>query len=140
MHSESEGVFGGQTEETPQPSRDVDHDSVASPAVDETLEPREEPLPVDEMTDKAKTIDDEPELVAEFADPGAEDGAGATLEVDEPWEGYDALTADEVIGRIGEADAAALAVLALYEQAHKKRRTVLTAAQRRQRELANAPS
>lgn len=98
------------------------------------------PEPLAEASDRAKTVDDEPELVAEFAEPGAEEGASAAVEVDEPWEGYDDLTAEEAIARIGGADAAALAVVELYERSHKQRRTVLAAAERRQRELANAPS
>ena len=59
---------------------------------------------------------------------------------DQPWDGYEDQTADEVVARIGEVDAAVLAVLELYERSHKDRRTVLGAAERRRRELANAPS
>src|SRR5689334_19972782 len=32
-------------------------------------------------------ISEEPELVEEFAEPGAEDGAGAEVHVQEPWDG-----------------------------------------------------
>ena len=112
---------------TPEPRPEVDHQLPAT-------------QPVDESADKAKSIDDKPELVAEVAEPGAEDGAGAELEVDEPWEGYDDLVADDVIERIRQADAAELAVVELYERSHKRRRTVLAAAELRGKELANAPS
>jgi hypothetical protein len=125
VRSDSEDVFGQRAEPEPEPPRGVDHDGPPPP-------------PLDEARDVAKTVDDEPELVAEFAEPGAEEGAGAELEVDEPWDGYDGLTADEVIARIGEADAAELAVLELHERAHKNRRTVLSAAERRHRALDNA--
>ena len=125
---ESEDAVGEpRPEATPEPPRAVDYDRPA-------------PQPVDGSTARVKTIDDEPELVAEVAEPGAEDGAGAELEVDEPWEGYDKLAADDVIARIRQADVAELAVTELYERSHKQRRTVLAAAERRHKELANAPS
>ena len=85
-------------------------------------------------------IDDEPELVAESSDPGAEDGAGAELHVDEPWDGYRSMKAADIRDRLALADAAQLAVLQLYESTHRKRRTVLEAAERRGRELANTPA
>jgi hypothetical protein len=136
--SESEDVFGepvaARQEAQAEPQQLVEHER---PAVEYDSAT---PEPLDETSERVKTVDDEPELVAEFAEPGAEEGASATVEVDEPWDGYDELTADEAIARIGGADAAELAVVELYERAHKRRRTVLTAAERRQRELANAPS
>ena len=125
--SESADVFGQPAPPTPQPLQAVDYDSTP-------------PEPLDEASERAKTINDEPELVAELAEPGAEEGASAAVEVEEPWGGYDDLTAEEAIARIGGADAAELAVVELYERSHKQRRTVLTAAERRQRELANTPS
>jgi hypothetical protein len=125
--TDSEDAVVQSPEPSPDPLRDVDD---GLPAIQ----------PVDESADRAKTIDDEPELVAEVAEPGAEDGASAELEVDEPWDGYDDLAADDVIERIRQADAAELAVVELYERSHKRRRTVLAAAERRGKELANAPS
>ena len=91
--------------------------------------------PLDPAAELAKTIDDEPELVEEWADPGAEDGAGAAVEVDEPWPGYADMNANTVIARLREASAAELALVELYEPAHKGRKTVLTAAERRLREI-----
>jgi hypothetical protein len=132
---------------TGQPMRSEPEDVFVQPPVESMREPPREDawddeplLPLDEAGDKAKTIDDEPELVAEVAQAGAEDGASAQLQVDEPWDGYDDLTADQVITRIGQADAAELAVIELYERSHKQRRTVLNAAERRHKELANSPS
>lgn len=84
-------------------------------------------------------IDDEPELVAEFAESGAGEGAHAELHVDEPWEGYRTLTASEITRRVGDARAEELAVIELYETTHRGRRTVLAAVARRSRELANDP-
>ncbi len=76
------------------------------------------------------------ELVAEFAERGAEDGAGANATVDEPWQGYAQMSADAITARIGDADLAELAVVELYEQTHAKRQTVLEAAERRLRSLS----
>lgn len=88
--------------------------------------------------DAIKTINetDEEEVVAEFAEPGAEEGAGAQLEVEEPWEGYAAMNAGTVIDRLNQADPAQLALVELYEQTHKNRQTVLSAAAKRLRALS----
>jgi hypothetical protein len=76
----------------------------------------------------------EAELVEAFADPGAEEGAGATVRIEEPWEGYGRMTADDVIARLVAVSREELAAVALYEGAHRNRRTVLAAAERRLRE------
>jgi hypothetical protein len=94
------------------------------------------PSPVTHEQEVVKTLEDEDEVVAEFAEPGAEDGAGAQLDIDEPWEGYAKMNAPTVISRIEQANRAELALLELYEQTHRKRRTVLTAATRRLRALS----
>ncbi len=39
-------------------------------------------------------------LVRESAEPGAEDGAGASVTVAEPWEGYSGMNAREVVARL----------------------------------------
>jgi len=75
-------------------------------------------------------VSEEPVLAAEVAEPGAEDGAGAEVRVDEPWPGYRELHADDILTRINSSDPAELAAIQLYESAHKKRQTVLSAVQR----------
>jgi hypothetical protein len=75
-------------------------------------------------------------LVAETADPGAEDGPGPAISVAEPWDGYARLKADDVIDRIGAATREELAVVELYEGTHRRRKTVLAAAERRLKELS----
>jgi hypothetical protein len=105
------------------------------PTIDYDAEPR---TPIDRESQLAKTIEDEDELVAESADPGAEDGPGATIEVDAPWDGYAVMHADAIIARIDGAAEAELAVLELYERAHKSRQTVLAAAEQRLKVLANS--
>jgi hypothetical protein len=83
-------------------------------------EPRESPEPVH--------VSEEPVLVAEVAEGDAEDGAGAELSIDEPWEGYGSMTAAEIRRRLRRADAATAAAVRLYEAANKGRSTVLQAA------------
>lgn len=52
---------------------------------------------------------------------------GAQIRVDAPWEGYDAMTAPQVVARLRDADPATAAVVRLYEQANKARKSVLAA-------------
>jgi hypothetical protein len=85
-------------------------------------------------------IDTEPELVAEFAEPGAEEGAGAEIHVDEPWEGYRRMRVSDIRDRVAVAGAEELAVTQLYEVIHRRRRSVLDAVERRSKQLANAPA
>jgi hypothetical protein len=76
-------------------------------------------------------VDRGPVVVAESADAGAEDGAGAEVNVGEPWDGYSALTAKEITAQLATASTATLAVVRLYESAHRNRRTVIAAVDRR---------
>jgi hypothetical protein len=73
-------------------------------------------------------ISEEPTLVAETAEPGAEEGAGAELRVDEPWAGYAKLTAAEIRDRLASASDEELAAVELYESTHRRRRTIVDAA------------
>jgi hypothetical protein len=75
-------------------------------------------------------IDEEPVLVAEAAEEGAEDGAGAELHVDPPWDGYDQMTAGDIRDRLTVASATEAAAVELYESSSRKRRSVLDAAER----------
>jgi outer membrane biosynthesis protein TonB len=76
-------------------------------------------------------VDSGAEVVAESADAGAADGAGAEIRVDEPWDGYSRLTARDITAQLVTANPATLAVVRLYESSHRKRRTVLAAVDRR---------
>jgi hypothetical protein len=75
-------------------------------------------------------VSEEPELVLEVAEPGAEDGAGAAIHVAEPWPGYAAMTAKDVIARLADATPAELAAVELYESTNRDRQTVRAAAER----------
>lgn len=75
-------------------------------------------------------VSEEPVLVEEFAEPGAEDGAGAQVRVDPPWDGYERMSAKDVIARVASADSAQLAAAQLYESANRRRQTVMNAIER----------
>lgn len=70
-------------------------------------------------------------LVAESADEGAGDGAGAQIRIGEPWEGYGELTVKQVNERLATAGPELLAVARLYEAANRNRVTVLKEIDRR---------
>jgi hypothetical protein len=99
---------------------------------DETEPPRQprpappEPLPVQEPVH----VSEEPQLVQEFSEPGAEDGAGAQMTVMEPWNGYARMNARDVIERARASSPAELAAVRLYEARHRSRQTVLAAVDR----------
>jgi hypothetical protein len=98
------------------------------------------PPPAAEIAPEPAHVSREAELVESFADPGAEDGAGASVRIDEPWKGYGRMTASEVTARLAVASAEELAAVVLYERAHQDRRTVVAAAERRLRRAAATPS
>lgn len=75
-------------------------------------------------------VDEETVLVAESAEEGAEDGAGAELTIEAPWDGYDQMTAADIRDRLSAATAVEAAAVELYETAGKNRRTVVDAAAR----------
>jgi len=75
-------------------------------------------------------VDEEPVLVAEVAEEGAEQGAGPELTVEAPWDGYDGMTAADISDRLTAATAVEAAAVELYESTHKNRRTVMDAAAR----------
>ena len=84
-----------------------------------------EPLPP-----QTAHVSSEPELVGEFAEPSAEDGAGAEVHIGEPWPGYRHLKARDVIARLPGASREELAAVELFERAHANRKSVVAAAQR----------
>lgn len=78
-------------------------------------------------------VSEEPELVAEFAEEGAAEEAGAEIEIEAPWDGYDRMRSAEIQQRLEYASDEVAAVVRLYEAAGKNRQTVLRAADRRLR-------
>jgi hypothetical protein len=117
--------------DVPAPS---DVDSPRAPVAETPVEWAEEPPTP--LVERPAHVSEEPELVRESAEPGAEDGAGAGITVAEPWEGYGRMSAKDVIDRARTADVAELATMRLYEARHRARQTVLAAVDR-QLKLAN---
>jgi hypothetical protein len=72
---------------------------------------------------REKTVDDAPVLAETegAASPGAE------IHVDTPWTGYDEMKAADVVDRVRVSDPSVKAVVRLYEQQHKKRKSILAA-------------
>jgi hypothetical protein len=120
----------------------------STPAKPVTREPVERPpapgtsapAPVPEPPAEEEHVDEGAVLVAEVAEAGAEDGAGPELEVDEPWEGYDRMTAEQIGDLLSAASREAVAAVQLYEAVTKSRDAVLEAAERRLRELTPPPA
>jgi hypothetical protein len=75
-------------------------------------------------------VGEESELIAEAAESGAEYGAGAEVAVDEPWPGYDEMTAADIEDRLLTEGPETVAAVSLYEASHKGRASILEAASR----------
>jgi outer membrane biosynthesis protein TonB len=132
------------TSATPQPSEPEPTHPEREPAAEGALveEPKpvseappivEEPKPVSEappIVEEPTHVSEEPTIVVEFAEAGAEEGAGPQITIGEPWDGYARMSAKDVIARVGDADAAELAAVSLYESANQARQTVLAAVER----------
>ena len=80
---------------------------------------------------EAAHVDREAIVVAESSDPGADEGVGAQIRIDEPWDGYDELNVKQVSAQLADAGTETLAVVRLYESANRNRRTVLDAIDKR---------
>jgi hypothetical protein len=121
----AEGVLGHPDPVVP-PSSEPEVPAQPSPAPPRRRPPAPPPPPPE-----AEHVDEGATPVAEFADPGAEDGAGAELHVDEPWDGYGRMRAPDIQRELAKAAPAALAAVRLYESTHRGRRSVLEAVDRR---------
>jgi hypothetical protein len=106
------------------------------PAPAPAAEPPAPAEPVNSLFASTGHIDDEDELVESVAEPGAEDGAGAELRIDEPWDGYRKMKAADIIDRLATASREELAAVELYELAGRKRKSVVAAAQRALKRLS----
>jgi hypothetical protein len=109
--------------------------ATAAPTAEATATPPAEapvePVPVAPVPEAEPAhVSEEPELVAEMAEAGAEDGAGAEVAVEEPWSGYDEMAASDIEDRLVTEGPEAAAAVSLYEAARKGRASVLEAASR----------
>lgn len=121
-------VGGG---DEPAEARPEPREAPARPAPVRTTgapEPRTAEPPVPEPPPPTH-VDEGATVVAEFAESGAEEGAGAEVELAEPWDGYDRLHADELVDRLSAASSETLAAVALYERANRNRASVVEAAE-----------
>lgn len=82
-------------------------------------------------------VSEQATIVRESAEPGAEEGAGAAIHIQEPWPEYGRMNVRDVMARLSGASAAELAAVQLYETANRKRQTVLQAVERELRAAAN---
>ena len=105
----------------------------------ETPPPARPPQPLET---EPEHVSEEPTVVEEFAEPGAEEGAGPELHIEPPWDGYQEMNAKQVISRLASATSAELAAVQLYESSERRRQTILNAAQRelRARNGSGSPS
>jgi hypothetical protein len=115
----------------------VDEPASAAATAPSTVAPATEPPAVSEpatpeppAADEPVHIGEEPELVAESAETGAEEGAGAQVDVDEPWPGYGEMNAADIEDRLVTEGPEAAAAVSLYEASHKGRASILEAASR----------
>ncbi|MEA2243171.1 MAG: hypothetical protein QOD24_2727 [Solirubrobacteraceae bacterium] len=109
----------------PAPPPPVAPPPVASPAPAPPPPPPEPPIEVvPDLTPGQAARVREAEREAEVT----EDSPGAVVHVDEPWQGYKAMKAPEIIERLRMSDDAVKAVVLLYEGSHRGRKTVLRAA------------
>ena len=99
-----------------------------APAPPESAPP--EPVAAPPTAEQPAHVSEEPEVVAETAETGAEDGAGAEVDVDQPWPGYDEMTAPDIEDRLQAEGPETSAAVSLYEASHKGRASILEAASR----------
>jgi hypothetical protein len=99
-----------------------------APASDGPVRPVDTPPPATPPV--PDHVSEEPELVVEAAERGAEEGAGAEVNVEEPWPGYDGMRAADIRDRLVSGGGEVAAAVSLYEAAHKGRSSVLEAATR----------
>jgi hypothetical protein len=133
-------VAGGEetrpTEWEPRPSRAPSGNGragetpVAAPQPEPPPPVATEPPAEPEAPPEPAHVSEEPELVAEVAEEGAEEGAGAEITIDEPWPGYDRMKAADIADRLLAEGTEVAATVSLYESARKGRTSVLEAASR----------
>jgi hypothetical protein len=132
------GLVEDDAEETRWSVADTPPAEPAAP-VREPAPPREPPVrgPAPPPVPAAEEhVSEEPVPVAEFAEAGAEDGAGAELTIEEPWEGYAQQDSRTIVRELAGASREALAAVELYESTHKRRSSVSAAAERRLKALS----
>lgn len=124
---------------TPTAAPAPDAPPIAQPAPDAAPTAAPAPAPEAPLTEPDH-VSEQPALVEEFAEPGAEEGAGAEVHVDAPWDGYQQMNAKQIVDRLAGADAAELAAVELYEVTNRRRQTILNAVRRELRRVNGSGS
>ncbi|MBV8430709.1 MAG: hypothetical protein JO244_06080 [Solirubrobacterales bacterium] len=137
----SSDAFGASTQEPgasaarvaerpppPVPNAETSPAAAAESAL--TIRPPTPPPPDRPAEPEPLHVSEEPALVEEFAEPGAEDGAGAEVHFEEPWDGYAHMNAKQILARVNSGTPAELAAVQLYETSHRGRQTILNAVER----------
>lgn len=135
--SETEPASSGSvsTVERPRETEDREDIIAAAEAAMAETEPVAAPEPPPPPAEPEPVhVSEEPTLVEELAEPGAEDGAGAEIHINEPWDGYARMSAKEIVARLGGSTPAELAAVQLYESSQRQRQTILNAVQRELRQ------
>jgi hypothetical protein len=65
---------------------------------------------------------------AELVESEGAASPGATIDVQAPWEGYDAMTAADIVDRLRTSNESVKAVVLLYERTNKNRKSIIGAA------------
>jgi hypothetical protein len=98
------------------------------PATPPPVAPGEQPTD-DDTGPEPRHVDEQATVVAEFAEAGAEEGAGAQVGLAEPWDGYDGMHVDELLPRLSDATSETLAAVVLYERSRRGRASVVEEAE-----------
>jgi hypothetical protein len=125
----------------PAPAGPVEGEPPSTPIITEAERRRAHRVPVKEADlDRAEAariralrrqVEDDPPDAVLTAGPKAD--PGPEIRVAEPWDGYDAMSAAEIVRRVRAAPPALAGIVELYERRHGRRATVLTAAEKAQR-------
>jgi hypothetical protein len=125
----------------PAPAGPVEDEPPSTPVITEAERRRAHRVPVKEAEiDRAEAariralrrqVEDDPPDAVLTAGPQAD--PGPEIRVAEPWDGYDEMSAAEIVRRVRAVPPALAGIVELYERRHSRRATVLTAAEKAQR-------
>jgi hypothetical protein len=126
-HAEQDSGADGEHREEERSVRPV---RAADPPLRDAARGSRAPVPAQAAVAGNGHIDAEVSLVAESADDGASNGAGAHVHIAPPWERYTRMKAAEITERLTREADAVVSVVLLYESMNQARKTVIAAAER----------
>jgi len=88
---------------------------------------RQASTPKRSQIDRRRAAEREADPAAEAVETEGAASPGAQIHVDEPWPNYGKMKAPDIVDRVRSSDAAVKAVVRLYEQTHKKRKSIIDA-------------